>query len=142
MSILNGIRQTAQAAHDANAAPAAAASTERKPSDFWLNVGITVETGKSDDPTKFISLPQGIALDDMKPQVVRGNNVEFQQMVQTKNALLDELQKAAATLKPGERLVVPLEVELYRRAEPEQTGDASTNPLMAGLIKRLSPVTG
>lgn len=133
-SILAGIRASMDAT--AAAAPAAAATAgSRKPSDFWLNVGVTIPGGGKDGADLFISLPNGLALDDMKPTKVSGNNSEWIALAQAKNAFLEEVQKAAAGLKPGERVVVPMfTVELYRRAEPSQIADASSNSLVSQLL--------
>lgn len=116
----------------------------RKPSDFWLNVGIVLkDAGKDEDgnPTDlFISLPVGLPLDDMKPQKISGQNQDWIQLAQTKNKLLEELQKAAGSLQPGERAPVPmLSVELYRRNEPAQQGDPSSNSLVGALMQALRP---
>lgn len=108
---------------------------ERKPAEFWLNVGVMLNINGED---VFVSLPQGLPLDDMKPQPVRGSNQEWIQLAQTKNLLLDELRKAAAGMDPGDRIVVgQLQVELRRAADPAQTGNPNDNPLMAQLIHTL-----
>lgn len=119
--------------------PAANGKPERKPSDFWLNVGVTLPgAGKDADGNPidlFVNLPNGIPLDDMKPAKVTGS-VEYQHLQQTKNAILEQLQKAAAAMAPGERIRVPLlTVELYRRKEdaPVQ-GNPEENPLLAQLF--------
>lgn len=129
ISILGDLRQ------QLSNAGTPAAREERKPADYWLNVGVTLNINGEE---VFIGLPQGLALDDMKPQVIRGSNAEWIQMAQTKNALLTEIQKAAANLKPGDRLVVgQLQVELHRRAEPAQEGNPNDNPLMSQLMSTL-----
>lgn len=112
-------------------------SNIRQPSNFWLNVGVTIKGKDGEDI--FISLPTGIALDDMKPQAVKGNNTDWQALAQTKNVLLEQMQQAAASLKPGERVCVPvLTVELYRRAEPAQIADPASNSLVASLMGKLT----
>lgn len=126
-SIADQVRSATQAA--------APATTERKASDFWLNIGCTIDG--TDGKPVFVSLPQGLALDDMKPQAIKGNNQDWIHLAQTKNALLEAVQNAAGGLKPGERKVIDLQVEIYRRAEPEQKGSTSDNPLLASLTARL-----
>lgn len=139
--ILAGLRQTAQEELGKGEAPAGENNGRRKPSDFWLNVGIVlelpnVETGEMEEV--FVSLPNGLALDDMQHVKVRGTNGAWQQLGQTKNALLDSLREACASLEPGERLPVQqLTCEIYRRAEPAQTGDAATNPMIKALFSTL-----
>jgi hypothetical protein len=123
-----GQRQTASVGHAA----------ERQPSLFWLNVGVTLEGAGQDGTDLFVSLPVGIPLDDMKPQAVRGNNADWIQLGQAKNALLEALQKAAAGLNPGDRVDLPqLSVQLYRKGEPAQSASSDTNPLVAALAKQL-----
>lgn len=136
MSILNLAIPTAAA----SAAPAPAARAERKPSEFWLNIGVTMPgAGKPDEagnPTDlFINLPNGLPLDDMKPAKVSGTNVDFIHLQQTKNAILEQLQKAAAGLAPGQRMQVPLlSVEIYRKNDASPVGDVASNPLLAQLF--------
>lgn len=135
MSLINEIQQDLAAKGKQSGT---ANQTERKPSDFWLNIGIKIPGAGEGGEDLFVSLPVGLALDDMKPQAVRGTNQEFIQLVQTKNALLEALQKNAAKLQPGERVDIPeLKVELYRRNEPAQTGDINSNPLMRALLEQL-----
>ena len=76
------------------AAPAAAPSTtERKPSEVWLNVGVNIPGAGEDGADLFVSLPVGLPLDDMKAIQIRGSNQNSINLKQVKNALLDELQK-------------------------------------------------
>lgn len=137
MSILNNLRNDVAAA-SAKAQAATPASTERKPSDFWLNIGINIP-GPEGKPV-FVSLPIGLALDDMKAVTVKGTNQEWINLAQTKNALLEALQLHAASMKPGERQhAEALSVEIYRRNEPQQTASStSDNPLLASLMASLS----
>jgi hypothetical protein len=128
-----------------NEAPAAAAATNtaaaapaRAPSLIWLNVGVVLPGQGQDGEDLFLSLPVGLPIDDMKPVKVTGTNSNSIQMKQGKNLLLDEVQKAGANLKPGERLMLPqLSVELYRIGQPEQSGTPDNNPLIAALHKQL-----
>lgn len=76
-------------------------------SKLWLNFGYT----KND---KFISLPLGLAIDTMEPQVARGQNVEFNKQIAAQNALLKALQDAGFKLEPGETHTVVLECQLRR----------------------------
>ena len=111
-----------------------AAAAERPKSQFWLNIGFTIPGAGKNGEDIFISLPQGIALDDMKPLAVRGNSVDWQHLVQAKNAFLERLQQGAAELDPGARVELSgISVELHRVGQPEQTGTAESNPLIAGL---------
>lgn len=140
MSVLNDLRGdvAAASAKAAGNAAASSTSTERKASDFWLNIGLTI-TGPDNKPL-FVSLPVGIALDDMKPQPIKGSNQEWIHLAQTKNALLESLQRMAAGLAPGQRIAVDaLNVELFRRNEPQQQGNTEDNPLLASMLAALMP---
>ncbi|WP_199097189.1 hypothetical protein [Dyella sp. ASV21] len=138
MSVLNNLRNdvaaaSAKAAATANVTPIA----DRKHSDFWLNIGITID-GPDGEPL-FVSLPVGLALDDMKPQAIKGTNQDWINLAQTKNALLEALQKHAASMEPGARQPIDcLQVELYRRNEPAQHGTTEGNPLVASLMATLA----
>lgn len=115
------------------------AQQDRKPSQIWLNVGVTLPGVGEDGTDLFVSLPVGLPLDDMKPIVIRGTNQNSINLKQVKNMLLDELQKLGAAMSPGQRQSVPqLSVEVYRVGQPDQTGTAENNPLIAGLVGALS----
>lgn len=134
MGILDTI--AAQATKSAQAAPAT--TEQRKTSQVWLNVGVTIPGAGEDGADLFVSLPVGLPLDDMKPVVIRGMNQNSINLKQVKNLLLDELQKLGASMSPGQRRLVPqLDVEIYRVAQPEQVGTAENNPLIAGLFNAL-----
>lgn len=121
-----------------NQAGSATPSTERKSSQVWLNVGVTIPGAGDDGSDLFVSLPVGLPLDDMKPIVIRGSNQNSINLKQVKNMLLDELQKLGASMQPGQRQAVSqLGVEIYRVAQPEQVGTAEGNPLIAGLFGAL-----
>ena len=144
-NVLGNVRETLAAA--ANPTPRNSTTNagngqtraDRPPSLFWLNVGVVLPGAGKDGDDLFVSLPMGIPLDDMKPQEVRGNSPDWINLVQAKNLLLEQIQQAAAGLAPGDRVQVPqLTVELTRKGEPAQRGDATTNPLFGLLQQRLS----
>lgn len=85
-------------------------------SKLWLNFGYT----KND---KFISLPLGLAIDTMEPQVARGQNVEFNKQVAAQNGLLKALQDAGFKLEPGETQTIVLECQLRRVNEKMEIAD-------------------
>ncbi len=139
MSVLHDLRANVAAA----SAKAAAASPASRPvSDFWLNIGVEIPTVDAEGkPSKmFVSLPVGIALDDMKPQAIKGSNQDWINLAQTKNTLLETLQKYAASMAPGQRDQIPaLTVELYRRNDaPASVSTAASNPLVASLMSTLN----
>ena len=105
---------------------AATANTEARPkSEFWLNVGYTVEVDTDEGVVeRFVSLPFGIPLDTMKPLEISGNSDAFAYLRMAQNELLEALLEAAAELKPGESRVLgagdQLSVEI-RRIKGERT---------------------
>lgn len=134
-----GILDTLAAPNTAATAAAAttAAKPERTPSQIWGNIGVNLPGAGEDGKDLFISLPMGLPLDDMKPVKISGTNKHSIQLKQVKNALLEELQQLGASLEPGERRIVPLQVEIYRVAQPEQAGSVANNPLIAALFGTL-----
>lgn len=114
---------------------------ERPKSMEWVNVGITLPIPQADGsvvPT-FISLPFGIAVDNLEPMEARGTSVEWHRMVAAKNFLLKHIKDTMAKLEPGETVVLPgLEVQLKRTAEAVvPSGDDAENPLLAALTAKL-----
>jgi len=121
------------------AAPSSTSTSERRSSQVWLNVGVTIPGAGEDGADLFVSLPVGLPMDDMKQVTIRGSNQNSIHLKQVKNMLLDELQKLGASLAPGQRQSVnQLSVEIYRVAQPEQVGNADSNPLIAGLFGALT----
>lgn len=93
--------------------------TERKRSEFWLNVGVELKGAGEDGEDLFVSLGRGIAGDDLKIQTARGTNANIIELTQASNALLGKIQAAFAQMAPGERKTLPkLTVQAYRVAAP------------------------
>lgn len=88
------------------------AQQTRKPSEFWINVGLP--TGVSDDKFSFLSLPLGIPLDTMNPVELRGNNQEFLEFRAAQNHLLEQVLAEAKKLGAGMSVELPLMVQLRR----------------------------
>ena len=136
MGILDTVAARSTAATTGNAA--APAQQDRKPSEFWLNIGANLEGMGREGEDVFVSLPSGLPLDDMKPTKVTGTDQHSINLKQTKNMLLEELQQLGASMQPGERRVVPLQVEIYRVAKPAQVGNAEENPMARALFGALA----
>lgn len=80
-----------------------AAESAREDSQVWLNVGYM--TGDPEYP--IVTLPYGIPVDTQKPLALpRGKNEKFFAFVLHRNGLLEQIQKAAADLAPGEDIVI------------------------------------
>lgn len=111
-------------------------AVERKNSEFWLNIGYSVAgTDDAGNPTStFIALNRGIPLDDIENlDESRSGMVGF--MNQAANALLADIRKGVADLKPGESMIVAgspdtLEVQIRRVRDKSVVADAGANPFL------------
>lgn len=108
---------------------------EYEQAQVYANIGLMLPMQNADGTVEevFVSIPRGVAFDIMEPMTARGNNPEYNRKVETGNFILAEYQKVAATLKPGETMVVDLKVQLLRRNEQGVAGttaSGSANPLL------------
>ena len=118
----------------------ATAKEEKQQAQIYLNVGITIplpnQQGEMVDT--FVSLPFGLPLDTMSKMVAKGNNQEWNQLVDLKNGLLEALTKLGNTQEPGTGKVIPkLEVQVFHRKETSEPQAASGNA-MELILKALS----
>ena len=111
------------------AQPQVPAQQPRKPSEFWLNIGVNAGD-------EFISLPVGLPLDDMKPARTGSGKSDWQQMAQAKNLLLEQLQQLGAMMEPGTEQELTLTVRLRRTAQHIEP-PADENPLAAAVMAAL-----
>jgi len=81
---------------------------------FWLNVGYDSGQPQEDGTTRFVSLPQGIALDTMEPVATRSSNSDYVAFQQSRNHLLDQILAKAETLEAGESVIINLQLQLRR----------------------------
>lgn len=107
-----------------------AAKEERPASQFWLNVGYSVEVPNAEGQpeTRFVSLPAGIPLDNIEALPVKGKNAEWNMFQSARNDLLAQLMEAAQALAPGEERIVSLEIQLRRVNNEEVKVDPAENP--------------
>lgn len=102
---------------------------EQKRSQYWLNVGYTVEGEFANgDTTRFVSLPTGMALDGMEPFRITGNNAEFRALRSAQNDLLEQVMAVAESLQPGEEKILNLQLQLRRVKDDQEPVAASNNP--------------
>ncbi len=112
------------------------AVVERKNSEFWMNIGYSVPgTDDAGNPTStFVALNRGIPLDDIENlDESRSGNVGF--LNQAANALLADIRKGVADLKPGESMIIAgtpdtLEIQVRRVRDKSVTADAGSNPFL------------
>lgn len=82
---------------------------------LWVNIGVTQNVVKDGETVEeFIALPQGIPLDTMTLKPATSRNDDFRNRELGMNALHAMLMKKAATLAPGEDVIVNLQVQLRR----------------------------
>lgn len=114
-------------------------TTERKSSEFWLNIGYSVEyTDAEGNAAKaFIALNKGIPLDDIE-MLDESRSGNFGAMNQAANVLLSEIRSAAAEMAPGEDRIIggdPGSLEVQLRRVRDKTV-ASTDPTKNVFIRR------
>lgn len=113
---------------------------DRPKSQFWLNIGYTVEVDVQQDgvtvgtESKFVSLPVGIPLDGMQALPVNSKNEEYAAFQTARNDLLNQLSEVATSLKPGEERIVKLEIQVRRVSAESAPIPAATNPFSRKLV--------
>lgn len=113
-----------------------------EPAQVWLNVGFVSQDSETGEDV-FVSLPMGIALDQMKPARVSGKNEEYRKLMEGKNRLLDMLQSFAEGMEPGEEEIISdltIQVRRVAQVDPNEAS-ADQNPHVAS-IDRLSFAKG
>jgi hypothetical protein len=71
----------------------------------------------------------------MDPITINSRNEKFGQFQAARNNLLEQLQTAAANLKPGEETLVTLEIQLRRVNDaPAAPATDATNPFVKSVI--------
>lgn len=117
---------------------------QRPKEEFWMNVGLRMEVP---DPTTgdmievFCPLSVGIPFGQMKPRVVRGNDLLNNQTAEVGEMLRVKLQEEMMALKPGEALPVDLDVEIRRVKKQGEAGTAAAgyeNPLLVQARERMA----
>lgn len=92
----------------------------REASEFdglWINAGVNMPTGDGDE-TKFVRLPRGIAVSDLKQRkVYETMDPDFAAEVAIMNTVIAEIQAAALDLAEGESKEISMDLRLYRRQE-------------------------
>lgn len=113
-AIGNGLSQA-----NSNVVPMAA----KDRATIYLNIG-TVRDGvdphsESFDPAKdLINLPQMTGLDNMRPDERKAGTVEFATQQAERNEFLEDLKlEALSKMEPGQTVVLPLYVTIYRKKD-------------------------
>ncbi|UCR75553.1 putative RNAP1 subunit A [Alcaligenes phage vB_Af_QDWS595] len=113
-------------------------SAKDKPkTKIWLNVGYPIQVKYTDEQGNeavredFISLPLGLSLDDQKPRdLSRITNEEYRNRMAAQNNLLEQLQKGAAELAPGEARIVKLCIQMRHINEDKEAPPVESNPFI------------
>lgn len=86
------------------------AAKKKEDSQFWINIGyqrevVNAQTGETE--TIFVALPYGVALDPMKEfDLNTVTNPNMARLRRAQNHLLGQVNEAAATLAPGEDVLL------------------------------------
>lgn len=113
----------------------------------WLNIGYIMQTEVLEEgkdariEDTFISIPVGIPLDTMEPKAIVGNSENFRALTGAQNNLLEMLQKAAESLKPGDEEIVNLQIQMRRVKEPVAAPATGDNPFIPEGITLFAPKT-
>lgn len=109
-------------------------NADQPKAELWLNIGYTAEGAGKDGEDMFVSLPVGIPLDTQKPVNAASKNEAYSMFQQARNSLLEQIQKFAESLEPGEAATLQLEVQV-RRVEGERAPvQSDNNPFMKQLV--------
>lgn len=117
-----------------------AKTEEKKQAMVYLNIGITIPmpNAQGEVVDTFVSLPFGLPLDTMTKMVAKGNNAEWNSLVDLKNGLLEALTTLGNAQEAGTGKVLPkLEVQIFHRKEASEPQAASANS-MELILKALS----
>ena len=102
---------------------------ERKEAEGYGNPGLMLKNKVSGED-QFVSIPMGVAIDTQTFVIRKSKDAAYNALQASKKRLLDGLQAKLDAMEPGESCVVPLQMELRKRARPvEQTveeGDAGS----------------
>ncbi len=109
-------------------------ASELPRANFWLNIGYEIEVPTEDGKTetRFVSLPQGIALDTQEHVNTKSKNLEWKQFQSARNNLLDQIMEVAQDLEPGDERILNLQIQLRRVNDEDDTiVDVNANPFIA-----------
>ena len=103
----------------------AAASEASEFDGFWINAGVYMGEEDEGDNAKFVRLPRGIAVSDLKVRkVYETMDPEFAAQVNMMNEMILAIQEACLTageagkpLAEGQSIPIQLSCVLYRRQE-------------------------
>ena len=109
-------------------------SQERPRNLHWLNVGLEVPL--SDGTTAMVTLPMGIAIDNMKVSYPTGGDSRGAQIRMVQAAVVESLQEMFANMAEGERRDIPeLKVQAYKApSNPDQSGKYNAKQAVASVL--------
>jgi hypothetical protein len=92
---------------------------DQSPSEFeglWLNVGVITPDEEGND--KFLRLPRGVAISDLKTRkIYESMDAGFAAETRLINTVIEEIQNKACELEEGESIPINLSLVLYRKQE-------------------------
>ena len=102
---------------------AATAAPVKDRATIYLNIGTLRDgvdpTSEDFDPARdLINLPQMTGLDNMNPDTRKAGTVEFANQQAERNEFLEDLKlEALSKMEPGQTVVLPLYVTVYRKKD-------------------------
>lgn len=110
----------------------------------WLNIGITIQVPNEDGELvdKFVSLPMGLALDNMDPIETKPSDTpEWVEEVRMRNLLLSVLKAETRSdkLAPGQTAMLNLPLKAQARRVPEASAETPVgeSPALSALARAL-----
>lgn len=96
---------------------------------FWVNVGVEMNG-------VLVSLPMGIALDDLKsrPLVPNSDNKEFRHLREAEADLWNQMKKLMELMEDGDEHVLSQFQVRIRKTQPKERDESETNPLLVGKL--------
>jgi len=101
---------------------------ERQPDEhdgIWLNLGVITGITEDTPDGKFVRLPRGVAVSDLKARpVYKTMDPDFAAELTLMNEFITQIKEAGLGLEEGESISIGLEVQLYRKQDEAETVDA------------------
>lgn len=107
---------------------------------LWINVGVPTEVDPEEAgdevSTKFVRLPRGIAVSDLKEhKVYASTNPDWAAEATLVNQIINIIREKGSQLAEGESVPINLSVQLYRRQEQvEAAPSKAADPELAAKL--------
>lgn len=110
-----------------NSTPVVTKDTQRNTD--WLNIGIKIDALKDEQGNPMIiTLPMGVAIDNMKVTPVSNSDTAGAQAIRCRNALIEYLQDMFAKMPEGTRVELPMMViQCYKAPAKKEVTSQEVN---------------